>query len=135
MYCTECGRKIETGYEFCPECGTRIEIEEEPTGFESDDNDSGDIFHQKVIAKNAEQNKDFFEETDTIWKNKWAALVLCILFGWLGAHRFYEGKKISGFFYMFTLGAFGLGWLYDIIRLIQQPNPYPAQIRKKKFRG
>ncbi len=36
------------------------------------------------------------------------------LFGFLGAHRFYFGKKISGIVYFFTLGLFGVGWLFDL---------------------
>jgi len=36
------------------------------------------------------------------------------LFGFLGAHRFYYGKPISGTIYFFTLGLLGIGWLIDI---------------------
>ncbi|MCZ7679657.1 MAG: TM2 domain-containing protein [Sandaracinaceae bacterium] len=36
------------------------------------------------------------------------------LFGFLGAHRFYYGKKVSGVIYLFTLGLLGVGWLFDL---------------------
>jgi TM2 domain-containing membrane protein YozV len=36
------------------------------------------------------------------------------IFGFLGAHRFYFGKPISGTIYFFTLGLFGIGWLVDL---------------------
>ncbi len=36
------------------------------------------------------------------------------LFGFLGAHRFYYGKPVSGTIYFFTLGLLGLGWLVDL---------------------
>jgi TM2 domain-containing membrane protein YozV len=36
------------------------------------------------------------------------------LFGFLGAHRFYYGKKVSGIVYFFTLGLFGVGWVFDL---------------------
>jgi TM2 domain-containing membrane protein YozV len=36
------------------------------------------------------------------------------IFGFLGAHRFYYGKPISGAIYFFTLGLFGIGWLIDL---------------------
>ena len=36
------------------------------------------------------------------------------IFGFLGAHRFYYGKPISGTIYFFTLGLLGIGWLIDI---------------------
>jgi len=36
------------------------------------------------------------------------------LFGFLGAHRFYYGKPVSGTIYFFTLGLLGIGWLVDL---------------------
>ena len=36
------------------------------------------------------------------------------IFGFLGAHRFYYGKPISGTIYFFTLGLFLIGWLVDL---------------------
>lgn len=35
------------------------------------------------------------------------------LFGFIGAHRFYYGKPISGTIYFFTLGIFFIGWIVD----------------------
>ncbi|WP_417334741.1 NINE protein [Halobacteriovorax marinus] len=34
-------------------------------------------------------------------------------FGFLGAHRFYYGKQISGTIWLFTGGLFGIGWIVD----------------------
>lgn len=48
-------------------------------------------------------------------KSKITALLLCIFFGYLGAHKFYVGKTGMGILYLFTLGIFGFGWLIDII--------------------
>ena len=36
------------------------------------------------------------------------------LFGFIGAHRFYYGRPISGTIYFFTLGLFLIGWLVDL---------------------
>jgi TM2 domain-containing membrane protein YozV len=36
------------------------------------------------------------------------------IFGFMGAHRFYFGKPISGTIYFFTLGLLGIGWLIDL---------------------
>ncbi len=36
------------------------------------------------------------------------------IFGFLGAHRFYFGKPISGTIYFFTLGIFFIGWIIDL---------------------
>ena len=57
-------------------------------------------------------------------KNKWTAFVLCLLLGYFGAHKFYEGKVGMGVLYLFTLGLFGIGWFVDLIVLLTKPNPY-----------
>jgi len=35
------------------------------------------------------------------------------IFGFLGAHRFYYGKPLSGTIYFFTFGLLGIGWIID----------------------
>ncbi len=36
------------------------------------------------------------------------------IFGFLGSHRFYYGRPISGTIWFFTLGLLGIGWLIDL---------------------
>ena len=36
------------------------------------------------------------------------------IFGFMGAHRFYYGKPISGTIWFFTLGLFFIGWIIDL---------------------
>ncbi|MCK2184896.1 NINE protein [Halomonas getboli] len=36
------------------------------------------------------------------------------LFGFLGAHRFYYGKPVTGTIWFFTFGLLGIGWLIDL---------------------
>lgn len=36
------------------------------------------------------------------------------IFGFIGAHRFYYGRPVSGTLYFFTLGLFLIGWLVDL---------------------
>ncbi|MFC6671633.1 NINE protein [Marinobacterium aestuariivivens] len=36
------------------------------------------------------------------------------IFGFMGAHRFYYGRPVSGTLYFFTLGLFLIGWIVDL---------------------
>jgi TM2 domain-containing membrane protein YozV len=36
------------------------------------------------------------------------------IFGFIGAHRFYFGKPLTGTLYFFTLGLLGIGWIIDL---------------------
>ena len=36
------------------------------------------------------------------------------IFGFMGAHRFYYGKQVSGTIWFFTLGLFFVGWIIDL---------------------
>ena len=57
-------------------------------------------------------------------KNKWIAFLLCLFTGYLGLHKFYEGKFLLGTLYLFTCGLFGIGCVVDLILLFFKPNPY-----------
>lgn len=57
-------------------------------------------------------------------KNKWVSFLLCLFFGILGAHKFYEGKILLGIVYSFTAGIGGVGVVIDLISLLFKPNPY-----------
>lgn len=50
-------------------------------------------------------------------KSKGVALVLCVLLGYMGIHRFYVGKIGTGILWLLTLGCFGIGWIVDIVML------------------
>jgi TM2 domain-containing membrane protein YozV len=36
------------------------------------------------------------------------------VFGFMGAHRFYYGRPVTGTIYFFTLGLFFIGWIVDL---------------------
>jgi TM2 domain-containing membrane protein YozV len=48
------------------------------------------------------------------------AWILLTFLGWAGIHRFYMGKWGTGLIYLFTLGLFGFGVLYDFLTLNTQ---------------
>ncbi len=57
-------------------------------------------------------------------KSKWVAFFLCLFFGFLGIHKFYENRILLGIVYLFTGGLFGIGVIIDLITLLFKPNPY-----------
>lgn len=59
------------------------------------------------------------------------------IFGFMGAHRFYFGRPVSGTIYFFTLGLFFIGWIVDLflipsmdraadLRYVRGPKDYDA---------
>lgn len=57
-------------------------------------------------------------------KDKWVAFLLCLFFGMIGVHKFYEGKVGLGVVYLLTGGLCGFGWFIDCIILLTKPNKY-----------
>lgn len=53
----------------------------------------------------------------TTQRNTHHIVVGCVLwiFGFMGCHRFYFGRPISGTIWFFTLGLLGIGWLIDLL--------------------
>lgn len=48
----------------------------------------------------------------------WVKLVICFFFGFFGIHKFMEKKIGMGILYLFTMGLFGFGWIYDCIKYL-----------------
>ncbi|MBA57382.1 MAG: hypothetical protein CMK89_23280 [Pseudomonadales bacterium] len=46
------------------------------------------------------------------------ALILCLVFGLFGTHRFYVGKVGTGILQMLTLGGLGFWVIFDAVLLI-----------------
>lgn len=46
-------------------------------------------------------------------------LIITIMFGWLGIHKFIDKKPLQGLLYIFTFGLFIFGWIIDIVASIQ----------------
>ncbi|HEX5057585.1 MAG TPA: TM2 domain-containing protein [Gammaproteobacteria bacterium] len=51
------------------------------------------------------------------------------IFGFMGAHRFYYGRPVSGTIWFFTLGLFFIGWIVDLFLI-----PSMDQEADRRFR-
>lgn len=136
-FCSQCGVEIQEKVNFCPECGSPMdstdaeEIGKVKRCTRCNALMPADMFYCLNCGKPFDEGYNDFDvireqvhkQTGT-WKNKWVALLLCIFFGGLGIHRFYEGKIATGLLYLFTYGLLGLGWIVDIVRIACKPNPY-----------
>lgn len=51
-------------------------------------------------------------------RSRLVALILGVLLGFLGAHRFYVGKIGTGVLWFCTGGALVVGWIVDVARIL-----------------
>ena len=112
-FCKHCGQQIAAAAVVCPCCGCQVEELHQQTA------------QPNIVINNANTN------TNNIGagrygreRSKWVALLLCWFLGFLGAHKFYDGKTGMGVLYLFTFGLFGIGWIIDCIAILFKPNPY-----------
>lgn len=152
-FCINCGQQLSEGFVFCPNCGAQIFLAEtalsqEPHGADIDfcstkicgacgERMQQDMFYCLNCGAAFESPEEEVESfavvkmrTDRqtgVWVNKWIAFMLCLFGGYVGAHKFYEGKVALGLLYFFTCGLFTIGWIIDIFVLFGKPNPYQAK--------
>lgn len=111
-FCKHCGSRIPVDAVICTACGRQVEQVQNNA-------------QPNIVINNSNANVN----TNTVGgfgraKNKWVALVLCLLLGFVGGHKFYEGKVGMGILYIFTGGLFTIGVLIDLIVILTKPNPY-----------
>lgn len=118
-FCKHCGGKIPEDAVICTLCGRQVE----------DINKGASAAQPQIVINNDNINTN--TNTNNVnaggrgkEKNKWVALLLCFFLGFVGGHKFYEGKVGMGILYLFTAGLCGIGVLIDFITLLFKPNPY-----------
>ncbi len=87
-YCPRCGHELLTVGEYCSQCGLPIPPDER-----------------------------LYDEPDASPRSRLVALVLCVLLGYFGVHRFYVGKFMTGVIWLLTGGLFGIGYIVDIVMI------------------
>jgi len=107
--CDSCGSKrcikVDDGYK-CEYCGSIQDVimPPEPEIKEPETNDN--IVEQPNIQLNARQ------------KSILLRLILCLVVGYWGVHKFIEGKIFLGIVYACTGGLFGVGIVIDVVKYI-----------------
>jgi len=55
------------------------------------------------------------------------------IFGFLGAHRFYYGKPVTGTIYFFTLGLLLIGWIVDLFLIPSMDRQADLRFRAGRY--
>ncbi len=112
-FCMYCGAKIPKDAVVCTHCGRQVE-RMQPVQTSA----------QPIVINNTNTNMNANYAMGPGMRNKWVAVALCLLLGWVGGHKFYEGKGGMGILYIFTLGLGGIGVLVDLVVLLCKPKYY-----------
>lgn len=123
-FCKFCGEKIPEDSVVCTKCGRQVETTNQTAGGVTINNVSSSSSSSSASASAAAQATSVPEIGPKRKIDKNVALILCIFLGWLGVHKFYEGKIGLGVLYACTMGLFSIGWIIDIILIALKPNPY-----------
>ena len=94
LFCPQCGAKMGAGDVFCGACGRRLGQAADPAAAGGG-----------RIAANPSG------------LNRLTALLLCLLLGFLGIHRFYAGKIGTGLLFLITGGFLFVGVIYDCVMI------------------
>lgn len=93
-FCKHCGAKILEDAILCVSCGRQVE-----------EIRSSSSSQPNIVINNDNHNTNTNQNINGMYgmkkqKNKWVALILCILLGFMGAHKFYEEKTGMGILYL-----------------------------------
>ena len=100
MFCRNCGKEIDNKAAVCIYCGAAAHDQSQQPVI-------------NVVNTNVNNNASNY-----IHKKKWTAFWLCLLLGFVGAHRFYVGKVGTGIIWLLSGGLCGIGWLLDLIVIL-----------------
>lgn len=124
-YCQNCGEQVNEHQVICLKCGASLK-EEEKKSEAATPNYNGmpaiNIVNTNTNTNNNNNAVNMMPRGEA--KKKWVAFALCILLGWLGIHKFYEGKVGMGILYAITGGLCFIGVIIDAIVILGHTDPY-----------
>lgn len=97
VYCPDCGAPMAPDDRFCSSCRWDAE---RPT--------------EHAQRQPPKSPRNLGTPSD---KNRLTTLILCIVAGFMGVHRFYAGRAGSGVLWLLSFGLLGVGWIYDIVMI------------------
>lgn len=119
MFCSNCGREISAQAASCPGCG-----HPSPCTFPYD----RQVFRPGANCPRCgkDTSKEWMDcpacglelTFGSSRKSLEVTAILCLLFGWLGAHRFYAGKPLTGLLQLCTGGGFFIWYAIDLIFVV-----------------
>lgn len=102
-YCPKCGQSMSKDTTICPSCGEPQVMSTPPPPPPP---------HSASYSQNVNYDQIY---SDKDWLT---TLLLCLLTGSLGVHRFYTGHTLIGVIQLITLGGCGIWTLIDLIMII-----------------
>ena len=99
-YCVRCGAMLPSSRNYCPRCNRYFD----PS-----------VRYYSICGNPTIPGVGAGSPYAVSSKDWLTALLLCILVGCLGVHRFYCGKIGTGILWLLTGGCFGIGWIIDVI--------------------
>ena len=110
-YCAYCKSRVFDEHAKCPNCGSTVFITDQ----------------QPIVQPvcEPEPRVEYHTIRETVYvqpaksqRNRWIALLLCLLGGMMGLHRFYAGKIATGVLYLLTGGLLGFGVVVDFLVIL-----------------
>ena len=101
MFCPNCGKENPDDSYYCRDCGFALKAGAPAAG--------------PGINQGSKRK---VEASTYSFRSKWLTFFLCLVFGWIGIHRFYTGKIGTGILYALTFGGLGFGWFMDLFSIL-----------------
>ncbi|MDR1704277.1 MAG: TM2 domain-containing protein [Clostridiales bacterium] len=120
LFCTDCLVEVD-GKNYCKEHVKLLFLNDSPDGYRYENSYEERYYDERyctppipTVYINNEINNVYGYSP----RSRLVALLLCVIPGLAGFHRFYVGKIGTGVIWLLTGGFFGIGWLVDLLSII-----------------